>query len=240
MCAGSKKDTVSQPDYNQAFRDGMVAEYTIQSDDGTEIAERYTLHPHTIGELVVTSGHILACDPMFLFEIPPFADIVPPGRYPVVLSVAALPSGDQRVACALLRLSERAAVRWEMATPRGQTLSALTAGEVFGYPVDFATGCFTDADAPATLEANEAKRTDVADESKQFYDRLDDMQDKTYLPTWSWADLIVDETTGANIIAFSSGFGDGFYTSYWGYDAADQRVALVTDFGVLDKSWLAR
>jgi hypothetical protein len=240
MCAGNKKDTVSQPDYNHAFRDGMVAEYTIQSDDGAEIVARYTLHLHTIGELVVTSGHILACDPMFLFEIPPFADTVPPGRYPVILSVAALPSGDQRVACALLRLSERAAVRWEMATPQGQTLSALSPGEVFGYPVDFATGCFTDADAIATLEANEATRMDVADESKQFYDRLDDMQDKTYLPTWSWADLIVDETTGVNVIAFSSGFGDGFYTSYWGYDAAGQRVALVTDFGVLDESWHSR
>lgn len=34
-------------------------------------------------------------------------------------------------------------------------------------------------------------------------------------------------------IAFSSGRGDGFYPSYWGYDAAGQRVALVTDCRVL-------
>src|SRR6516164_7480101 len=142
--AGSKKDIVSQPDYNQAFRDGAVAEYTIPRDDGAEIAECYTLHLLAIGELVVTSGHILACDQKFLFEIPPFADTVPPGRYPVILSVAALPSGDQRVACALLRLSARAPVRWEMAAPQGQTLNVLTPGEIFGYPVDFATGCFTD------------------------------------------------------------------------------------------------
>jgi len=81
---------LSQPDYNQAFRDGAIADYTIQNDDGSEIAERYTLHLHTIGDLVVTSGHILACDPMFLFETPPFADTVPPGRYPLILSVAAL------------------------------------------------------------------------------------------------------------------------------------------------------
>jgi len=43
----------------------------------------------------------------------------------------------------------------------------------------------------------------------------------------------VDETTGVNIIAFSSGWGDSCYASYWGYDAAKQRVALMTDFGVL-------
>jgi hypothetical protein len=45
----------------------------------------------------------------------------------------------------------------------------------------------------------------VTDESDQFYDRLDDVQDKTYLLAWSWGDLILDEATGANIIAFSSG-----------------------------------
>src|SRR5215831_14155156 len=163
MCAGSKEEAVSQPDYKKAFRDGAVAEYTIQNDDGTETVERYAVHLHTIGELVITSGSILACDPLFLFEMPPFADTVPPGRYPVILSVAALPSGDQRVACALLRLSARAAVRWEMAAPQGQTLSALTPGEIFGYPVDFATGCFTDADVPSMLVANEAARADTAD-----------------------------------------------------------------------------
>lgn len=43
----------------------------------------------------------------------------------------------------------------------------------------------------------------------------------------------MDETTGVNIIAFSSGWGDSCYASYWGYDAAKQRVALMTDFGVL-------
>ncbi len=227
------------PDYSRAFHDGVDITYTLQNDTGS-VAERYTLHVHTMGELVVTSGHILACDPELMFETPSFADTVPPGRYPVILSVAEMPSRDQRVAYALLRLSEHAAVRWEMAAPQGQTLRALKPGEAFGYSVDFGTGCFMDIDVPRELVAQEAARTDITDESAQFYVRLDDMQHKTYLPTWSWADLVVDETTGANIITFSSGWGDGYYPSYWGYDAADQRVALVTDFGVLDQSWLAR
>ncbi|HEX9056512.1 MAG TPA: DUF4241 domain-containing protein [Ktedonobacterales bacterium] len=230
---------MSQPDYNKAFQDGVGIEYTLQNEVGT-VAEHYMLRLHRVGELVLTSGRILACDPMFMFETPPIADTVPPGRYPVILSVAELPSGDQRVACALLRLSEHAAVRWEIAAPQGQTLSALTPAKAFGYSVDFATGCFMDAAVPPELVAQETARTDVTDEGDPFYDRLDDMLDKTYLPTWSWADLIVDETTGANIIAFSSGWGDGCYPSYWGYDAANQRVALVTDFGVLNASWLAR
>ncbi len=42
----------------------------------------------------------------------------------------------------------------------------------------------------------------------------------------------VDEATGANIIAFSSGWGDGCYASYWGYDADGKIACLITDFGV--------
>jgi hypothetical protein len=165
---------MSQPDYNKAFQDGVGIDYTLQSDVGA-VAEHYTLHLHSIGELVLTSGRILACDPMLMCETPPIADTVPPGRYPVILSVAELPSGDQRVACALLRLSEHAAVRWAIATPQGQTLSALTPAQAFGYSVDFATGCFMDADVPPNLVAQETARTDGTDERDQFYDRLDDM-----------------------------------------------------------------
>lgn len=40
--------------------------------------------------------------------------------------------------------------------------------------------------------------------------------------------------TGLNVMIFSSGYGDGFYASYWGFDDTGSPVALVTDFRVLD------
>jgi hypothetical protein len=226
---------MSQPDYNKAFQDGMVVEYTVEYDTGA-VAQRFTLHLQTLGELVVTSGHIVACDPLVMPDTPPLAETVPLGRYPVVLSVAELPSGDQRVACALLRLSDHLAVRWEMAVPQGKTLSSLKPGYIFGYGVDAGTGCFMDADTSRALEARPIQMGVGYVESDELLDTLN----RTSVPTWSWANLIMDNATGANVIAFSTGWGDGFYPSYWGYDAASQRVALVTDFGVLDESWLAR
>ena len=36
-----------------------------------------------------------------------------------------------------------------------------------------------------------------------------------------------------------AGLGDGVYASYLGYDTSGQVVALVTDFGVLDRASLA-
>ena len=35
-------------------------------------------------------------------------------------------------------------------------------------------------------------------------------------------------------MAFTSGYGDGSYGSYWGFDDNDEVVCLVTDFLVLN------
>jgi Protein of unknown function (DUF4241) len=37
-----------------------------------------------------------------------------------------------------------------------------------------------------------------------------------------------------NLALLSSGLGDGAYASYWGLDANDHPVVLLTDFGLLD------
>jgi hypothetical protein len=36
-----------------------------------------------------------------------------------------------------------------------------------------------------------------------------------------------------NLIAFSSGYGDGAYATYAGYNANGELCAVVTDFGVV-------
>lgn len=233
---------MTQLDYTRAFVDGAVALSVFQDDTGA--GEHCTLHVAELGELVVTSGHIVACDPLVMPDTHPLAAAVPPGRYPVLLSVAAFAHGDQRVAYALLPLNDRAAVRWENAVPQGRSLEELQPGYAYGYPVDAGTGCFMDADAARALAAPSTPMTAGqeagVDEVKDLSDELLKLQEQTYVATWSWANLVTDPDTGANVIAFSSGQGDGFYSTYWGYDAAEERVALVTDFGIVDESWLAR
>jgi hypothetical protein len=48
-----------------------------------------------------------------------------------------------------------------------------------------------------------------------------------------WFDISLDEETGANILLFTSGWGDGKDPSFWGYAADGGLVALLTDFGVV-------
>jgi hypothetical protein len=155
---------------------------------------------------------------------------VPPGRYPVILSIATFrENGDQRVACAKVRLSEQKSVRWAMATRPGQDLSTLENGHFFGYGVDAGTGCFMDVVA---AQAFSNRKQEDANYGEVIVDELL----KTFVNTWSWIDLPLDPATGANLIAFSSGFGDGRYASYFGYDRDGQPACLVTDFAIFDFS----
>jgi hypothetical protein len=177
-------------------------------------------------ELVVVSGQIIACDGL-VWGAKPFAKQVAVGRYPVILTLAELTNGDQRVAFARVQFSPETPVRWEMAAPIGQDLSILKDGEIFGYPVDSGTGCFMDL---VTLRALEAM---PKSESNDFREKLMAEGQKNYVHTWEWVNMVVVPSTGANQVAFSSGFGDGYYASFWGYDANNEVVCLVTDFDLL-------
>ncbi len=201
---------------SEAFQDGLQRE-----DPNYGLI---TLHHHTLGELVLTSGKVVACDPFVNPEGTPFAVQVSPGRYPVIVSVAALAkTNDQRIAYAMLKVSDQLPARWEMATTEGQNINELEEDEIFCYPVDSGTGCFMDTQAGQHL----------LQRGKEGTDQLLGIMNQTYMLTWSRADMRVDDVTGANIIAFSSGWGDGCYASYWGYDADGKIACLVTDFGVL-------
>jgi len=50
------------------------------------------------------------------------------------------------------------------------------------------------------------------------------------------ANIKVSERTEANVITFSSGWGDGGYASFWGYDALGDLTCLVTDFNLFNMS----
>jgi hypothetical protein len=182
------------------------------------------LFHRVIGELQVPTGELIACDPFVLTrEQASFTAKVPTGNFPVRLSIWA-DETDQRVAFASINFCDTEPKTWEMLTVKGQSLATLREGEIFGYGVDSGTGCFMDAAALEGLlrqmESNE-----------EWFQELIDEMDKTYRHTWSWLDRKMGD---ADLVAFSSGFGDGFYASYVGRDASGNVCTVVTDFGICD------
>lgn len=201
------------PDYSKLFVDGN----TVDSVYGA-----VTLRSFEAGRLTLTTGRIVACD-AFITETTPYTTAVEPGTYPVLLSVAHFSDNDQRVAAAMLQISDRQPVAWAMALIPEQDIATLEEGEIFGYPVDSGTGCFMDVEAAEVLWSQE-----------ELEETLMHELDKTYVDTWSWANLAIEDSRSLNIIAFSTGMGDGLYASYFGFDEAHQVTCLITDFALFE------
>jgi len=186
------------------------------------------LRSEELADLHIHTGRIVACDPL-VSHSNAFELAVPPGSYPVI---AWIHTDEERIAAAELKLSAAKAVHWEMATKPGQNISELKEGYKYGYSVDTGLGCYGDIAAIQLMNEIEDKLADeLGDDFISFYD--DALADVLALNNDEWGELIVNEQSGLNVIMFSSGYGDGFYTSYWGYDEAGQIVSLVTDFNIL-------
>ena len=181
------------------------------------------------------TGFIVACDPFVFFDSIPFTTQIPIGTYPVILNVAQIydsdNNADERVAYAKLQVNNEPTVRWEMALLPNQDINSLKEDEFFGYPVDAGTGCFMDAEA-ATVFLKKLEDEVWADESS-YSDFMIAEMEKNYVHTWDWANFKLDESVG-NLITFKSGFGDGSYPSYFGFDVNGNVTSLVTDFLVVD------
>lgn len=176
-----------------------------------------------VGELNLPTGQICACDPLVCSEyVDAFVKKVSPGKYCVRLSLAHIET-DQRVAFAMLQFSEEPASNWELALIPGQEEKQFKEGEIYGYPVDSGTGCFMDK---ATAEVLSSK----FDRDDKYYEKIIAEMDKTYVTTWSCANLVV--SGNLNLICYSTGFGDGVYATYFGFGTGDEPVCLVTDFEI--------
>jgi hypothetical protein len=199
--------------------------YEVAFSGSSLLAEDQTIHfeQQNLGKLVVTTGRIVACDPFVMSDDEPFTQPVPVGRFPVEAAVAKF-DDDSRVALCRVRFREGQVVRWEMALTPGQDASSLGPTNYFGYGVDTGTGCFMDGAATALIETLFEEHGEEA---------LGDALEETYVDTWSHAAVVLEPSSGLNVIAFSSGFGDGAYPSYFGYSATGEVLVLVTDFLVL-------
>ena len=177
-----------------------------------------------IGELIVKSGSIVACDPLCLSNIEPFIIPVPNGSFPVFLSDIDFIWGYHIVAEAVLNFSNEDVVEWKSALVKKQD-PFYSGKEISEYTVDSGIGCFMDAEVAKLLLSK------MKDEN--YADKITDEIEKSFSETMSLANIEINSETGGNLIAFSTGFGDGIYSSQIGYDKNGKIACIVTDFDIL-------
>lgn len=212
--------------FDTAFEPGFSWSVQLSSDGPKLLAPFKTIDG---GLLTLPSGRIVACDPFVGPERPAFLITVPRGSYPLRFAYPMVHGeAGGRVAFARLDISKQPVVRWQMALIAGQDVTKLKGDEFFGYPVDAGTGCFADADTMATL-----LQLMTADaELSQGWISEGEVAGKAKGMNW-----YLDKLYGSgNILMFESGWGDGAYASYFGYDAQGKVAALLTDFQVIDWS----
>jgi hypothetical protein len=184
---------------SNAFWDAFTDGHRFQTGDGEFVTTRIA----DAGALVLPTGRIVVSDPILDPFNKPLSVAVPADTYPVLLSLI-----RDDVALVMVSFSDGPPVRWQAAKP-----------ETFG--VDSATGCLMDHKVCRFL-----RRKAEEDKYDKYSRRLQDALEEN---KGLWGSYCVDAASGANVVLFRTCGGDGVFPSFFGYDADDEVVCLVTD-----------
>jgi hypothetical protein len=183
-----------------------------------------------MGKVELTSGRIVAADPLVEPDRQALARTVPPGDYPVTLYQA-----FGRIAAASLRLADGKPVRWELALIPGQDIKTLKDDEFYGYPVDAGLGSYMDADTyPLMVEREKQVQAEKASSDINYYDDVVAPEIAVNNDNYALHRPIAGKR--GNVAIFWSGWGDGFYPVFWGLDADGRPLVLLTDFLVMENA----
>lgn len=177
-----------------------------------------------IGKLNIESGKIIACDPIVVRDAKPFTQTFPTGKYSTQLAIAKL-KNDERVAFSRILFSDNPVTKWEFALQIGQKQVAIDNETFYGYGVDAGVGLFIDEKARESFVQLYEKNESIWD--KVFIKEMS----KHYRNTWQY---LIYDFDGHNLASFSTGYGDGTYATYVGYDSKGNICRLLTDFGLID------
>lgn len=194
-----------------------------------DFVESPLLETFDAGKLYLPTGQLVACDPLVTSDMPAFIQKFPTGAFPIFVHKE---RESNCVAYVEIVFSQTKVVSWEMATIEGQNISDLKEEEIFGYPVESGMGCFMDADTQnelSRLEQRIYKRKGV-----DFMGLYEEFFHAHFFDENGAIDqfalLKPSDTKPGNIFAFETGYGEGFFGSYIGFDEQKMPVKVITEF----------
>lgn len=195
-----------------------------------DFVESPLLETYEAGEIHISSGKIVASDALITPDKSAFNQEFPKGDFTVLIHKERQ-SGC--IAYAEIVFDENhLAEKWALALCDDQNTKDLKEGEIFGYPVESGMGSFMDKDAQNALNQLEQelfhkKGADFMGIYEEFF-HSHFFDGKGAID--QFAVLKPYDNKKENIVAFETGYGDGFYASYIGYSFNNKPVKLISEF----------
>ena len=191
-----------------------------------------------VGQIDCPTGLIVTADPLAYLPSPQFSPVlaerIPVGAYDVEVSICRQQEIGLRMCTARLRIKDTKAVIYKKATATNESVIQLKDGGVLeGFPVDAGMICLCDAQVAEEYRAFLDKWYDQNPEGNHYDDYFAEFfaLSAQQLPAYQRAggDFIEWENpvTGNKLVMVASGFGDGFYQPFWGYDADGEICELI-------------
>ncbi len=219
-----KENLVCKTDLDAYFKEKKIGDAEVDTLD--------------IGTVHFPTGIILACDPLIeLEDALPFIQTVPAGTYPVTVCVVPSEKYGDRYACVKVAISDRKPVRYEMGMIGNEDLDEeLGEDEFFGFFVDAGMGCIADIKTQEAYREYWAQRENEEEDINPYDDLFCDLLEENFKanPKYQseggdWLNWTVPGTD-CNIPIFTSGWGDGVYPCYFGYDAEENVCGVYIRF----------
>ncbi len=201
----------------------------IQKIFSKNFVETPLLETFEAGKIILTSGKIVACDPLITNDMKPFNTDFPEGKFPVLVHKE---KESNCVAYVEIVFGNSDVSEWQLATTDGQNVKDLADEEIFGYPVESGMGCFMDINTQEELNHLEQKLFRRKGDDfmgiyeEFFHDHFFD--EKGAIDQYAF--LKPNQDKDGNIFAFETGYGEGFYASYIGFSKQNIPVKIVTEF----------
>jgi hypothetical protein len=200
----------------------------------------FGLTVHELGMLRVRSGRLEASDPFVNLGVAGVAIVtdVPPGDYPVLLTVAdtseAQDGSEPREAYLSLVIAAGDAVTIGPALPPGVDEAGLPGDIYTGVPVEAGAVAFADADAvTACMPPDQGSWYSWVFDSGEPGSWFARMDDPAHLRAGAANVVLPLATSGENLVLAHSGWGDGYYEVVKSYAADGSLLGVHIDLEVV-------
>ncbi len=165
--------------------------------------------------------------------------VVPPGRYPVTVTMADVSddltrSHIREAYATILFLPNQEVVRRTLPLlQEGDPVPDVPEGEFIGFPVDAGTACFVDEESVRTCMPDSETWLEALFENDRPDSWFNIMDDPAHIRDGLANIELPLAKHGENIIIVHSGWGDGVYPVVGSFDRRGRLVAVHIDFGVV-------